>query len=132
MKKLKKKANSSNEKEKVTIESLNVHCLLSIFEHLTMKEKLKVERVSTKWNRVSKLSWSQVKSLDVKKNNKEIFLSEISNDRNDKVMFTNFLISILNRSSKYLNKLSLEAHFIEKYFMIFQLGLWKEYYIMSN
>ena len=50
---------------KTTIETLNNDCLISIFEYLTIKEKLQLELVNKRWNQVAKLSWSCVKNLEV-------------------------------------------------------------------
>lgn len=45
------------------IENLNNDCLLSVFELLSVAERVTDERVCKRWQIVAKESWSNVKSI---------------------------------------------------------------------
>ena len=52
-------------KKKTSIEILIDDCLEAIFHHLSIVDRVKIERVSKRWNKLSKSSWSNVKELDL-------------------------------------------------------------------
>lgn len=91
----------------INIDVLNDDCLMHIFEFLNKKEKLRIERVSRRWKRVSEQSWSKIKFLNINPNHKfkindKFFCS------NKKNMYTNYLVKILKLSSSYLNDLTIK------------------------
>lgn len=77
----------------VTIQYLNYDCLIYIFEHLTIKENLKLEKVCKSWERVLRLCWRQSKSLIIDYNNEDILLNGKSIN-SSKSMITNFFLSV--------------------------------------
>ena len=98
--------NHSIDKNEKTIDSLYDDCLIYIFEYLDVKDKLVLEMVSKRWNQVAKRSWSQVKTLDV---HPDFLYPESQIQEEHKIANTKFLTSILDRCSKYLQKISIRS-----------------------
>ena len=86
--------------DKINIHSLNNDCLIHIFQYLSIKDKIVLEDVCSRWNAVSKLVWNNVTSIKVDEFFKEEYLHET------KIQNTTFLIKVLNRCSDYLLRYS--------------------------
>ena len=102
----------------MTLEKLNDDCLIHIFEFLNKKEKLRIERVSKRWNTLSKLSWSKINTIAIDPNKK--FDGSFFPERK-RIVYTNYLIKIFNLSSLYLKKLTLILYNARKYLNIYEL-----------
>lgn len=80
------------------IDNINNDCLISIFEHLSLEEKIDIELVCNRWNQVAKLSWNHVNSIDFKD---LISYKKPNNKKNNNILLKN----VLKRCSTYLNKI---------------------------
>lgn len=83
-----------------TIEILNNDCLRYIFCHLSILDKIKIERVSKRWREVSKASWSNLKEINLEPLRPNGYLHERC-----KKIELNKLIEIWKRCGKYLENI---------------------------
>ena len=86
------------------IQKLNYDCLIQIFNHLTVVDRIRIERVSKQWQEIAKKSWNGVKIL--KKPTSLGFKSGMLPKVNDYM-----LEEILKRCGKYLTNAYFEYHF---------------------
>ena len=94
---------------------MNDDCLIHIFHYLTIDEKIKIESVCKNWNRVSKLSWNHLKSLDFYR-----IVSYRYNKKNKKTFKnknTSYVRKILERCGAYLNELSINAYDLRNFIL---------------
>ena len=78
------------------INALNDDCIVNIFQYLSVKEKIILERVCKRFNVLSKLSWSNIKKCDLSWGNFKFENVKIPNAAVDQ---------ILDRCSRYLENI---------------------------
>ncbi|XP_033212718.1 uncharacterized protein LOC117170213 [Belonocnema kinseyi] len=93
-----KKSLKVNSRTSPNVVSLNIDCLLMIFCHLTISERIKVERVCKLWQEAGRSGWVGFQSLDFKK-------SLWGFAFNTKVTITDKIIrTVLSRCGNYIRE----------------------------
>jgi hypothetical protein len=90
------------QRDECKIDMLNDYCLMHVFSFLSMRERVKVERVCKRWQAASLASWVGMKHLDFKT---AFRFSSVA------VLNTHILKAGLKRCGRYLESLSLSRKF---------------------
>ncbi|OXU20787.1 hypothetical protein TSAR_007287 [Trichomalopsis sarcophagae] len=92
---------SNTRHSKISIHFLNDDCLIHVFQFLPIADRIRVERVCRRWQRVSKESWFDRKSLNVYTDK-----SGLSSSSNELLLRSpRALCEILKHCGSYLKKL---------------------------
>ena len=54
---------SSDNESDSPVEKLNHDCLIKIFKLLSIADRIRIERVCSKWKEISRMSWSSMNEL---------------------------------------------------------------------
>ena len=104
---------SENIESFTTIDNLNDYCLIQIFNILPIPDRLRVERVCKRWQEVGKDSWSKLKELDF--HPKNLGLKPYGRKHQYPVINEYTIKNLLERSGKYLDKITITQHFTIDY-----------------
>ena len=91
------------------IDKLNDHCLIRVLNFLSVAERIRVERVSKRWQEISKESWSKMKVLDF--NQKNLGLKPHGKNHEYPKILKPAVEKLLKRCGRYLEKLTIALSF---------------------
>ena len=87
------------------VQTLNDDCLIIIFKHLTIADRIKVERVSKLWRDLARQTWRETKNLTM--NQKFLGMKPRGENHLYPKITKKIITQILMRCGKYLLKIDL-------------------------
>ena len=118
MKKHKRTNNTLTKNDENKVKKININdvidndSLIGIFEHLPVKDKIKIEMVCKRWSLIGKLSWSRFNTIQITYTS--LYVKEKVSKNSKMLRFDrkiDIILCILQRCGKYLNDLSIELTF---------------------